>query len=79
MDTPDVGADTAYLESAIPTITTEKARQDELARSQEETHKAGAEHEKAMQLLAAARAKNSAHKPRNWPRKWNVARYPQST
>ncbi|MGO4611928.1 hypothetical protein AB4142_36885, partial [Variovorax sp. 2RAF20] len=46
----------AYLESGIRTITTEKARQDELARSQEETRKAAAEHEKAMQLLAAARA-----------------------
>jgi hypothetical protein len=56
IDTHDVGADAAYLESAIRTITTEKARQDELARSQEETRKAAAEHEKAMQLLAAARA-----------------------
>ncbi|MGY2747877.1 hypothetical protein [Arthrobacter sp. UYCu723] len=56
IDTHDVGADTAYLESGIATITTAKARQEELARSQEETRKAAAEHEKAMQLLAAARA-----------------------
>jgi hypothetical protein len=56
VDTHDVGADTAYLESGIETIATEKARLDELARSQEEAHKAAAEHEKAMQLLAAARA-----------------------
>jgi hypothetical protein len=55
IDTHDVGADTAYLESGIQTAATEKARQDESARSQEETHKAAAEHEKAMQLLAAAR------------------------
>jgi hypothetical protein len=56
IDTHDVGADTAYLESGIQAITTEKVRQDELARSQEETRKAAAEHEKAMKLLAAARA-----------------------
>lgn len=56
IDTHAVGADAAYLESGIQTITTEKARQDELARSQDEARKAAAEHEKAMQLLAAARA-----------------------
>jgi uncharacterized protein len=56
IDTHDVGADAAYLESGIQAITTGKARQDELARSQEETGKATAEHEKALQLLAAARA-----------------------
>ncbi|MCB5275505.1 hypothetical protein BJG92_03056 [Arthrobacter sp. SO5] len=56
IDTHDVGADAAYLESGIQTITTEKARQDALDRSQEETRKAAAEHEKAMGLLAAARA-----------------------
>ena len=56
IDTNDVGADTAYLESGIQTVTTEKARQDALALSQEEARKAAAEHEKAMQLLAAARA-----------------------
>ena len=56
IDTHDVGPDAAYLESGIQAITTEKARQDELARSQEETRKAAAEHEKAMQMLAAARA-----------------------
>ena len=55
IDTHDVGADTAYLESGIQTIATEKARQDALAASQEETRKAAAEHEKATQLLAAAR------------------------
>jgi hypothetical protein len=56
IDTHDAGTDAAYLESGIQTITTEKARQDELARSQEETRKAAVGHEKAMQLLAAARA-----------------------
>lgn len=56
IDTHDVGADSAYLASGIQTITTEKARQDELTRAQEETRKAATEHEKAMQLLAAARA-----------------------
>jgi hypothetical protein len=55
IDTHDVEADAAYLESGIQTITTEKTRQDALKRSQEETRKAAAEHEKAMQLLAAAR------------------------
>jgi hypothetical protein len=56
IDTYDVGADTAYLESGIQTITAESARLEALALSQEETRKATAEHEKAMQLLAAARA-----------------------
>ena len=56
IDTRDVGADTAYLESGIQTVTTEKARQDALTLSQVEARKAAAEHEKAMQLLAAARA-----------------------
>jgi hypothetical protein len=56
IDTHDVGADAGYLESGIQTITTGKARQDELAQSQEEARKAAIEHEKAMQLLAAARA-----------------------
>jgi hypothetical protein len=56
IDTHDVGADTVYLESGIQTIATEKARLDELARSQEDARKAAAEHEKAMQLLATARA-----------------------
>lgn len=56
IDTHDVGTDTAYLESGIATIATEKARLDELARSQEEARKAAAEHEKAMQLVAAAQA-----------------------
>ncbi|MGX1163464.1 hypothetical protein FBY31_4413 [Arthrobacter sp. SLBN-100] len=55
IDTHDVGADAAYLESGIQTITAERARLEALALSQEETRKAAAEHEKAMQLLAAAR------------------------
>ena len=55
IDTRDVGADAAYLESGIQAITTGKARQDELARSQKEARKAAMQHEKAMQLLAAAR------------------------
>jgi hypothetical protein len=56
IDTHDVGTDAAYLESGIQTITTEKTRQDALELSQEETRKAATEHEKAMGLLAAARA-----------------------
>ncbi|MGW6172177.1 hypothetical protein ACWF5H_01670 [Arthrobacter sp. NPDC055138] len=56
IDTHDVGKDGAYLESYLQTITTEKARQDALAASQDQTRKAAAEHEKAMQLLAAAHA-----------------------
>jgi hypothetical protein len=56
IDTHDVGADAAYLESGIQAATTEKARLDARARSQEEQSKATAEHEKAMQLLAAAQA-----------------------
>lgn len=56
IDTRDVGSDAAYLESGIHTIATERARQEALARSQEESRKAAAEHDKAMQLLAAARA-----------------------
>ncbi|MDQ0733273.1 hypothetical protein [Arthrobacter sp. B1I2] len=56
IDTHDIGTDTPYLESGITTIATETARLDELTRSQEETRKAAAEHEKAMQLIAAAQA-----------------------
>ncbi|WP_144663334.1 hypothetical protein [Paenarthrobacter nicotinovorans] len=56
IDTRDVGTDAVYLESGIHTIAAEKARQEALDRSQEQTRKAAAEHEKAMQLLAAARA-----------------------
>jgi hypothetical protein len=56
IDTHDVGTDAAYLESGIETITTGRARPDELAQSEEETSEAAAEHGKAMQLLAAARA-----------------------
>ncbi|MFF2842511.1 hypothetical protein [Paenarthrobacter sp. NPDC057981] len=56
IDTHDFGADAAYLESGIHTIATEHARQEALARSQEESREAAVEHEKAMQLLAAARA-----------------------
>jgi hypothetical protein len=56
IDTRDVGTDAAYLESGIQAAAMDKVRQDELARSQEETRRAASEHEKAMQLLAAARA-----------------------
>jgi hypothetical protein len=56
IDTRGIGADGAYLESGIRTAATDKARQDALERSQEETRTAAAEHEKAMVLLAAARA-----------------------
>jgi hypothetical protein len=55
IDTHDVGSDAAYLEPGIQTITTEKARLEALALSQEEMRKAAAEHEKSMQFLAAAR------------------------
>ncbi|MGO4230960.1 hypothetical protein AB4Y72_19125 [Arthrobacter sp. YAF34] len=56
IDTRDIGTDGAYLESGIRTAATDRARQVALERSQEETRTAAAEHEKAMGLLAAARA-----------------------
>ena len=56
IDTHDIGADATYLESGIRTAATDKARQHALEHSQEETRKAATEHEKAMGLLAAARA-----------------------
>jgi hypothetical protein len=56
IDTREADKDSGYLESDIQNAATDKARQDELARSQEETRKAAAEHEKAMGLLAAAGA-----------------------
>jgi hypothetical protein len=56
IDTRDAGKDAGYLESGIRNAATDKARQDALERSQEETRTAAAEHEKAMGLLAAARA-----------------------
>lgn len=56
IDTHDVGADTAYLESIVQAMTDGKNQQEALAASQQEVQKAAAEHEKAMQLLAAARA-----------------------
>jgi hypothetical protein len=56
IDTHDVGSDAAYLESGIQTITAERVRLEALALSQEQARKAAAEHEKATQLLAAARA-----------------------
>ncbi|AOT05965.1 hypothetical protein [Arthrobacter sp. U41] len=52
IDTRDAG----YLEADIQNAATDKARQDALERSQEETRTAAAEHEEAMGLLAAARA-----------------------
>ena len=56
IDTHDVGTDANYLESGIRNAATDKARQDALERRQEETRTVAAEHEKAMGLLAAARA-----------------------
>ncbi|MDI3213743.1 hypothetical protein [Arthrobacter sp. AL12] len=56
IDTRDAGKDAGYLESDIQNAATDKARQDALERSQEETRTAAAEHEKAMGLFAAARA-----------------------
>ena len=56
IDTRGAGKDSRYLESDIQNAATDKARQDALDRSQEETRTAAAEHEKAMGLLAAARA-----------------------
>ncbi|MDR6689006.1 hypothetical protein J2Y41_004606 [Arthrobacter sp. 1088] len=63
IDTHDVGTDAAYLESGIQTITTEEAPRGALALSQEEARKAAAEHQKAMQLLAAARAEELRAQP----------------
>ena len=56
VDTHDVGADTAYLKSIVHAMNEGKTQAEALAASQEESREAGAEHEKAMQLLAAARA-----------------------
>ncbi|MEO5994833.1 MAG: hypothetical protein ABIP92_14965 [Arthrobacter sp.] len=56
IDTRGAGKDSGYLESDIQNAATDKARQDALERSQEETRTAATEHEKAMGLLAAARA-----------------------
>lgn len=55
IDTHDVGADSAYLESGIQAKATENARKDAQALSDQETRKAAVDHEKSMQLLAAAR------------------------
>ncbi|SEJ78504.1 hypothetical protein SAMN04487917_11385 [Arthrobacter sp. yr096] len=56
IDTHDVGADTAYLESIVQAMTEGKSQQEALAASQQEVQKAATEHEKGMQLLAAAHA-----------------------
>ncbi|WP_427008833.1 hypothetical protein [Pseudarthrobacter sp. H2] len=56
IDTREAGKDSGYVESDIQHAATDKARQDALERGQEETRTAAAEHEKAMGLLAAARA-----------------------
>jgi hypothetical protein len=56
IDTRYVGKDSVYLESDIRHAATEKTRQEALDRGQEEARTAAAEHEKAMGLLAAARA-----------------------
>ncbi|WP_244520212.1 hypothetical protein [Arthrobacter crystallopoietes] len=79
IDTHDVGPDTAYLESGIETIATEKARQDELTRSQEQTRKAAAEHEKAMQLLAAARTEELRAQAEKLAPKWSAMTCPLNT
>ncbi len=56
IDTREAGKDAGYLESDMQNAATDKARQEALARSQEEARTAATEHEKAMGLLAAARA-----------------------
>jgi hypothetical protein len=56
IDTKDVGTDATNLEAGIKAAAGEKAALDEVARREEETHQAAAEHEKAVQLLTAARA-----------------------
>ena len=56
IDTREAGKDSGYLESDVQNAATDKARQDALDRSQEEARAAAAEQEKAMGLLAAARA-----------------------
>ena len=53
IDTREVGG--AELEAGIQTAATEKAK-DEQAHGQEDARKGEAEHEKATQLIAAARA-----------------------
>ena len=56
IDTREAGKDAGYLESDMQNAATDKARQEALARSQEEARTAATEHEKTMGLLAAARA-----------------------
>jgi hypothetical protein len=56
VDARAAGADGGYLEAGVRNAATEKARQDALARGQEEAGTAAAEHEKDMGLIAAARA-----------------------
>ncbi|MFF1252731.1 hypothetical protein ACFVYC_09595 [Pseudarthrobacter sp. NPDC058329] len=56
IDTKDVGTDATNLEAGIRAAAGEKAALDEVARREEETRQAAAEHEKAVQLLTAARA-----------------------
>ncbi|MBU8867823.1 hypothetical protein [Paenarthrobacter aromaticivorans] len=56
IDTRDIGADAAYLESIVHAMNDGKTQAEALAASGEQARKAAAEHDKAMQLLAAARA-----------------------
>lgn len=56
IDTRDVGADTAYLESAIREMAAANTRREALAISEETARKAAAEQDRAAALLAAARA-----------------------
>ncbi|WP_461186732.1 hypothetical protein [Arthrobacter sp. Z4-13] len=56
IDTKDVGTDVPNLEAGIRAAAGEKAALDEVARREEKTRQATAEHEKAVQLLTAARA-----------------------
>jgi hypothetical protein len=56
IDTKDVGTDATNLEKGIRAAAGEKAALEEVARREDETRQAAAEHEKAVQLLTAARA-----------------------
>lgn len=56
IDTHDLGGDPAALQTGVQGAVAEKAKQDALAEGEDDKRKGEVEHEKSMQLIAAARA-----------------------
>ena len=56
IDTHDLGGDPAALQTGVQGAVAEKAKQDAQAQAEDEKRKSEADHEKSMQLIAAARA-----------------------